>query len=351
MTKTGEDEPDASEDLLLDTIGDNAFRGCTNLTRLNVAANAAPSPHSRFGWIGRSDLPGVNIPSGVTTIGAHAFDGCSSIESLKLPAGVRSIGEGAFSNCPHLTLRVLDGSYAQLYAQRNAIPFETIDSIEAMFEWDFTQDEDPSGVIIARYPGNKAEVGIPAAIAWTQVTRIGDEAFKGNKNLISVTISDFVTSIGKGAFEGCDNLKRVYLIGTDTDNGGKYLADYALAGVTVLPGSCPLRTIGEDAFRGCTSLQDMDLALTVSPSSYPPHWWIGQGARSGINIPPGVTDIGAHAFDGCHGIRSLTLPDSVAFIGEGAFDNCPGLILKVFEGSYAQRYTQDNAIPFKIAEK
>ena len=37
---------------------------------------------------------------GLTSIGAFAFEGCSSLASVELPAGLESIGEGAFpDNC------------------------------------------------------------------------------------------------------------------------------------------------------------------------------------------------------------------------------------------------------------
>lgn len=53
------------------SIGDDCFRGCTNLT-------------------------GITIPSGVTNIGNQAFEGCSRLMTLRFLGGVPSIGWGAF---------------------------------------------------------------------------------------------------------------------------------------------------------------------------------------------------------------------------------------------------------------
>ena len=43
------------------------------------------------------------IPEGVTSIGANAFHGCSSLETVTIPKTVTSIGDGAFEDCSSLT--------------------------------------------------------------------------------------------------------------------------------------------------------------------------------------------------------------------------------------------------------
>ena len=175
---------------------------------------------------------------------------------------------------------------------------------------------------------------------------LGDEAFKHNNNLKSVTIPTQVDRIGKAAFEGCNSLTSVMLIG-EAANIGPYSPSLRIA----VTGTGSLRTIGDNAFRGCISLKDMNIADTISQSLYSDSCWIGHSDLTGVNIPDGVTAIGAHAFDGCAGIESMTIPDSVTRIGEGAFDSCPALTLKASEGSYALQYAQDNGIPFEIAAK
>ena len=57
-----------------DVIGDNAFRGCSRLTSLN-------------------------LPAGITEIGPYAFGNCSGLTSLTLPDGITSIGIYAFYGC------------------------------------------------------------------------------------------------------------------------------------------------------------------------------------------------------------------------------------------------------------
>ena len=60
------------------TIGEAAFKDCSNLTS-------------------------VTIPNSVTTIGRHAFDECSALTSVTIPNSVTEIGGYAFSGCINIT--------------------------------------------------------------------------------------------------------------------------------------------------------------------------------------------------------------------------------------------------------
>lgn len=83
-------------------------------------------------------------------------------------------------------------------------------------------------------------------------------------------------------------------------------------------------TIGDSAFRWCTSLESITLPDGVTA--------IGRGAfddctsLESIMIPDGVTTIGDSAFWYCSSLKSITLPDSVITIGDGAFGGCTGLV-------------------------
>jgi hypothetical protein len=55
----------------------------------------------------------VVIANGVTSIGAAAFSGCTSLTSVTIPASVTTIGAGAFSGCSGLTSVNYGGAQAQ----------------------------------------------------------------------------------------------------------------------------------------------------------------------------------------------------------------------------------------------
>ncbi|MBQ7567185.1 leucine-rich repeat domain-containing protein, partial [bacterium] len=108
-----------------------------------------------------------------------------------------------------------------------------------------------------------------------------------------------------------------------------------------------LRSLGEEAFSGCCSLQFINLPDSLE--SIGPHAfrdcpldrvpWKKAGltywrnrllyADPGVvqaNVQAGVTSIGDNAFEGCQALVSVTLPDSVTEIGKEAFMCCESLV-------------------------
>ncbi len=148
------------------------------------------------------------------------------------------------------------------------------------------------------------------------VTSIGEEAFRGCKQLTSVAIPDSVTSIEYMAFYGCKGLTSVTIPDSVTSIGYGAFSNttwynnqpdgliYAGKVAYEMKGTCPSEVVIKDgtasitasAFRGCTGLKN-------------------------VTIPDSVTSIGNYAFDGCTGLTSVTIPDSVTSIGRYAFDN------------------------------
>ena len=56
------------------------------------------------------DITRIVLPSGVTSIGAGAFDGCKGLERITIPNSVTKIGFCAFNNCTSLTSIVIPDS-------------------------------------------------------------------------------------------------------------------------------------------------------------------------------------------------------------------------------------------------
>lgn len=52
-------------------------------------------------------------PTGITSIGAYAFSGCSMVTSITVPDSITTIGDGAFSGCDSLCNVYYEGSIAQ----------------------------------------------------------------------------------------------------------------------------------------------------------------------------------------------------------------------------------------------
>ena len=205
----------------------------------------------------------------VTSVGANAFNGCTSLASVTLPPTVTSIGEYAFYNCPALEKLVLPSSvtdiagYAFSGSTRNIkdiyafMPqpaellastfhsdlynktvlhtpqgagelygaasywknFKNIDEL-GYFEVDGLYYNVTSAATLTcefvkstvEYTG---DVNIPSSVEYNgvtySVTAVGDGAFNDATAVTNVTLPESVVSIGMKAFAGCTNIKTLHI--------------------------------------------------------------------------------------------------------------------------------------------
>ena len=78
----------------IDTIGDWALSGCTDLQMLEFPKNLEAI--GNYACHQCINLNEINIPEGLTTIGKYAFEDCSSVQTIKLPSTLTKIGDRAF---------------------------------------------------------------------------------------------------------------------------------------------------------------------------------------------------------------------------------------------------------------
>ena len=84
-----------------------------------------------------------------------------------------------------------------------------------------------------------------------------------------------------------------------------------------------MTSVGQDAFRGCSSLTSLTIPNSVT--SIEGYAFEGCTGLTSVTIPNSVTSIGFDAFEGCSGLTSITIPNSVTSIGSEAFRGCSGL--------------------------
>jgi len=77
-------------------IGENAFRDCDSLTKVTIPNSITSIENGVFR--GCEGLKTVIIPNTVTSIGNSVFNGCKALTGITLPNTITSIGENAFSN-------------------------------------------------------------------------------------------------------------------------------------------------------------------------------------------------------------------------------------------------------------
>ena len=152
-----------------------------------------------------------------------------------------------------------------------------------------------------------------------------------DKDVATIIVPDYVTSISGGAFSGCGNLTSIvlpfignsstatvasnetffgYIFGKSAYDGGQIIEQYkAVNGIVrsasyCIPISLTSVTITngiilDGAFSRCSNL-------------------------TSIEIPSNITSIGAYAFYYCSSLMNIEISDSVTSIGRYAFYNCSG---------------------------
>lgn len=326
---------------LVESIDADAFRGCSNLTS-------------------------VEIPSSVTSIGQYAFYKCSSLTSIIIPYSVTYIGSGVFDLCENLktvinfsklefTKGAKDYGGVAYYAER------VFNVYNGFIDGDFICEYSGSTVLLSGYLGYTTRLVLPVDYNGGKYA-IGN-AFKDNTDITSVIVPYDIKLAGivSNAFDGCINLKTVinfsnYKFTKGSINSGKiaYYADRLCNlpngsidgdfifgrsnGVNslllylgnesdlVLPDNCNGETygIGDEAFNKYLNLNSVIIGNNVT----------GIGNRafnecanlSRVTIGNSVVNIADAAFKGCHNIANIEIPNSVTFVGDSVFSGCAGLV-------------------------
>ena len=138
--------------------------------------------------------------------------------------------------------------------------------------------------------------------------------------IITITIDEGITSIGAYAFSGCSSATSINL----PTSGITSIGDRAFENCGFKAFSMPysVRTIGEGAFYGCSSLAN--LSISYSATSIGEYAFSGC-AFQGISIPYNLTSISNGMFANCPNLNSIYLDSNIISIGESAFSGCTNL--------------------------
>lgn len=226
------------------------------------------------------------------------------------------------------------------------------------------------GVLLGYY-GTEGNITLP-----NTVTKINDDALKGNKKIVSVTIPGSVKDIGNNAFQGCPNLEEIIFTNPDKASNTLIIRVSAFQDCPKLT-KCEIparayQVVG-NIFKGCTSLKEVKVndnnpyyftkdGVLFGPAlvnykpqyddayalqSYPAGrqgaytipssvngkeidqvWTSGfEGAASltDITIPASIGRLGTAAFEGT-GLTHVTIPDTVQQVDPAVFQNCTKLV-------------------------
>ena len=308
-------------------ISGNLFRNLGECTSIKLPDSLT---HIQFGAFKKNkSLPSIVIPEGVTHIGKEVFEECTSLTDVTLPDSLRVIDEFAFADCDSLN-----------------------------------------------------EVTLPKG-----VSRIREGAFAACDNLKKITFLNPECIIFDHEFTTGNDAK---IIGYDGSTAEAYAKKYSKEFVSL--GKAPVientkfiieeGTCGSDA----TWILDSEGILTVSGegdiSVEPVVWYYDYKNSSNewglqhvddvkeVIVNNGIKSLGGNTFYGWESLSSVTLSESVSLISNTSFKNCSNLTQVIiknpeciieekttvpliigYKGSTAEKYAEENDIPFKALEE
>ncbi|MBE6589778.1 MAG: NINE protein [Ruminococcaceae bacterium] len=304
------------DDLL--SVGIYAFENCSALTAISFPTISVISEGMLKGC---SSLSKFEISWNVEIIEAYAFAGCSGLLSVGtdtegefiVPTSVRSIGEGAFNGCSKMT--------------HLNVPFvgnsATAGNEEGRFGYIFGTESYSGGLYTQQYKEddwNSTYYYLPprlTSVTLTNTEQICVYAFQNCTELEEISIPSSVTTVGRGAFEGCSSLAFLDL-GSVNVISEKIVKN--CTALTELVISRAATQIGDEAFMGCSNLVSLNTVAGASTEGY-------------FYVPTSVKSIGESAFNGCSEMTTL----DVSFVGHSASSVSPeALFVYIFgDTSYA----------------
>lgn len=198
----------------------------------------------------RDKITAVKVKEGVvlTRIGAYAFSDASSLQDFQIPSTVKAVGDYAFASCGKL---------------------ENV-------------------------------------IALTDITAGKCAFYRCMKLQGTVTLADTMTEIPESCFEYCP-----------------------LSGITIPTG---VTTIGARAFMNSKNFEGADLVLPATVTMIGASAFEESGIAS-IILPDNLKSIGESAFAGNTSLQQIVIPASVQTIGGGLFYRCSSLYYVEFIGT------------------
>ena len=301
---------------LPDTIKDvekSAFLDCTGLKRIHLPSHLETIEDNVFN--GCTAMPTLQIPQQVKTIGVNSFKDCTSLTELTLPEGLKEI-DGSFVGCFNL--------------QKLEIPqwVENI-SYNSFLDCDnlaLTIDENNStykidGNCLMRIRDNALILGLKNAIIPNYTVKIEECAMIEYEGT-SITIPAAVQSISGNAFNGCPNIE---FLNVESDNtvykseGNCIIRktdDALIMGckTSVIPEY--VTCIGKGAFQSCKGL--ISITIPASVATIEDSAFYNCSDLEKVNFSLGLSSIGNNAFGYCR-LKQISLPPSVTTIGDFAF--------------------------------
>ena len=279
----------------IETIGVNAFAGCTKLTHVIITEN-----------------------SGLNTIGRSAFEGCSKFVAIAdskenntfvVPASVKFVGDYAFKGTAIKSLEFAEDCTLavgyKVFANCSSLVSVSISSTISSVDFDAFNGCTKINTISApaKFVRVFSNVTSSAIKNLTITEGVVDCYYiREMPNLESLVIGVGVSEIDNKAFEGCSNLKSIEVL----EGNARYSSE----------GNCIIETTLKALVLGCINSEIPAEVKTIKSYAF------AQSNITKIIIPANVTKIEDYAFSACRKLTEITIENANIVIAKQAFDGC-----------------------------
>ncbi len=353
-------------------IKDHTFEGCHNLTEITWGG---VTKIGSYAFADCENLDMMSLTQKVDTIQEGAFWGCSNIKLVIMPNDLKKLEKDAFPLATSFVWRYSKNEYEvedeaiddafwtgrtgtmyvpdtdkwnriiqQLdekkitWTKRIAVSADNIvycqmaaedGSISEEYWTDLEYDTvcrlDTEGTITFvgnEEDGDNVEVCIPDGICKASVKKL---IIKNNIilngtcneyiNLSSVEIENENSLILEKCFKNLKKLQTVRITGQTTLEEGCF---YGCSSLKKLEISGVVRSIGDRAFEGCTSLTQVNIkAVEIGKRAF-----FGCENLKSVELPVYTSKIKQDAFGNCPLLQTIVLPEKLSYVGLGNFTAC-----------------------------
>ena len=299
-------------------LGASAFKDCKNIRKIDLPDTLTTIGDSAFE--GCTSLVIIIIPDSVTTVGEHAFYD-TALVSLTLGSGITTFSSSSSSRSFEVGERLLEvcnrssiESYKYEFYPRdikNLFTPETGSSQIFIGEDDFVFYDSPDGLFLVGYCGSEQVITLPASCKGQSYT-VYDLAFS-IPGITDVTVPEGVEKIEGLAFDNCCDLVNISLPDTSI-----YIEGYIVYDTPFYndPANWENGILYIGKHLVATSYNDLPAEVVVKAGTLT----IATGAFSGrqsltkITLPEGLLRIGARAFKNCKSLADVSFPEGIQYI-------------------------------------
>ena len=268
-------------------IGNFAFANCPNLNQVVIPSNSMLTEIGNNAFVS-TGLTSISLPSSLTKIGNYAFHGCDGLTTVTIPDNVTTVGASAFGSCSGLKTVTIGKNCTSLgewcFIECTALQTVTCyaPTPPATSYYTFRNNDGfTTATLRMLYSSYDAYTTTAYWSNFTSISRLGYD-FKYNNIYYRYTGNNTV-----GVSYGFPN-------------------SYTYSGAVTVPS------------------QAINEGITYSVTSVCDNTFNGNPLTS-VTLPSTIIRIESNAFRNCTGLTQITIPANVNYIGSLAFSGCTGL--------------------------